>query len=1181
MLGTPAAAQMGRATITGIVKDATGAVVPAVTVTATHVETQVTTTTATNEVGNYTITSLPIGQYTVAYKASGFKEHTRSGLSLVSGQIARLDIELELGQVSERVTVAAEAALLETETAQTSESVNASVFKDLPLNFGGGRNMAKFADKLVPGVYGEYWTMKVQGTPSATQSIVIDGMSNLGGMLPGDFGEDSISPEAVQELTVFTGNQTAEFGRTGGGTLNMVLKSGANEIHGSGFYYLQNEALNANSWANNLQLARNPNDSRFRRPLNRQKTYGGSFGGPIYIPKVYDGRNKTFFYLTLEQFKTNNTGPTTLQITAPQPEMLDGNFSKLLGQVIATDPLGRPVAEGQLYDPATLRQVSGSFVSDPFLGNLIPASRVSQVARNMKSTFLDHYQPAVSALTNNMYGTSRYMQDVEQGTLKLDHTITSNHKLSGYLYWNGFPRYFPRGSPTLWSLADQVTGGPLSRYAVQHRRANGWNANYDWIMSPTLLNHFSFGHNVQWSQDIDSRLGEKWHEKWGIKGVPTPGVAEGEIPGTGFTFGASPVMSIPDVLVNPWNTRTKFNTYILNDTMTWQHSKHTIKFGFEWMRHGAPQYAGANMAGTFEFQARTTAIPGYSYTSRIGNAFASFILGEVNSASRGVLTEPNVSRHSYGAFFQDSWKVTSRLTLNVGVRWNADTPILEVQDRMANFSPTLIDPTVGLPGAVEFMGVGQGRAGRRNIADGYYKGFGPNFGFAYRITDRLVARGGYGLTYTPESITTAHKWGPIAFSGGTFPFNNVPADSKGQFRPVFNIDNGYPGQDQQPVLDPSYGLTRGVTRMAPETYWPGYVQHFNFGLQYQLTGTTVLEADWRASKGTRLRAGDDVYPNQIRREELARGDVLGQIIDTPQKAAAAGLPYPYPGFNGTGAHTLQPFPHLKNNAVSAWGDPVGFSNYHAGNIMLTKRFSKGITAYGAYTFAKSISNIDNSGIIGNGDGAGVGDSYNRPYYKAIDPYDRTHVYKVAVTYDLPFGKGRPFLANAHPVVNAIAGGWNIAAIMNYASGMPLRAPTSRTRPTGWNGPGVLANFNTPAGGFNRIFDTSKFNPWAPADPTNRFFDPAAFSDAPRTDLGSSPIRFPTMRMLWSLNEDVTVMKRFAITERVRLELRVEFFNFFNRHYFGAPDTNMFNTTFGNVRTADGNRQGQAGVRLDW
>jgi len=374
LVGTPAFGQVGRAAITGIITDGTGAVIPGVAVKATHMATGVVYEGTTNEVGSYNISALPVKVYSVAFTASGFKTLVRDGINLSAGQIARLDLTMEVGQLVEQITVTAEAPLLQTETTQGAESVSSQVFATLPLAFGGrGRNMADFAARLVPGVRSSDYTMSIQGTPGASAGIVIDGMTNLAGFLPGDFAEASISSEAVQELTVVTGTASAEHGRQSGGSLVFTLKSGTNQIHGSAFYTLRNEFLHANDWNNNLNLAANPNNTAFRRPMDRQKNYAGSFGGPVYIPKVYDGRNRTFFYFTAERFFTRTLGPGSLTRSVPQPEMWDGDLSRLLLPTkVGTDALGRDVFEGMIYDPSTLRKVGNRYVADPFYGNINP-----------------------------------------------------------------------------------------------------------------------------------------------------------------------------------------------------------------------------------------------------------------------------------------------------------------------------------------------------------------------------------------------------------------------------------------------------------------------------------------------------------------------------------------------------------------------------------------------------------------------------------------------------------------------------------------------------------------------------------------------------------------------------------------------------------------------------------------
>ncbi|MCL5745277.1 MAG: TonB-dependent receptor [Acidobacteria bacterium] len=1182
-------AQTGRAAITGIATDPTGAVIPGVNVTAVQAQTGVEYRGVSNDAGYYTIGSLPVGEYSVTYVAAGFTEFTRNGIALQAGQVARIDVVMKIGAVAEKLTVTARADMVETETAQSSKSVDSAGFTDLPLSFGEGRNMVEFAAKLVPGVQQANMYMRIQGTPSMSQSVVVDGMNVLTGRLPGDFMEASISPEAVQEMTVFTGNANAEYGRGAGGTVNFSLKSGTNSLHGSAFGYLRNEVLNANSWNNNLMLApdpdfKNASTQNFLRPRSRQDVYGFSVGGPVILPKVYDGRNRTFFYFTMEKFGMQNPGPTNLVITTPQPEMFDGDLSRLLtGRRVGTDALGRTVTEGQVYDPATLREVNGQFVADPFLGNIIPMSRISKVARTLKQVFTQHYPPVNSNLQNNMYSTRWVQEDITQESIKVDHVFSPAHKISGFLYYFDSPQWTYTGTANrgLWSLAAPTNGGPLSTDRSWHPHGPHWNVNYDWVISPTLLNHASFGASTDNLDSVSYFKGKGLHDEWGIQGVGL-GYAKDKITEPVFNLAASPVMTVSSPWGSPSAVERHHTNYVANDSLSWQRHSHFFKVGAEFMRMGALDNTTNNSGGTFNFVSYTTGIPGQPYTSRIGNSFASFLLGEVNGASLNVPLFPLIHRVAISAFVQDDWKVTRRLTLNLGLRWSGDTAVTESQDRIANFNPYLPDPNGNnLPGAVEYMGSGPGRAGRRSTAPGYYKNFGPVVGFAYQVAPRTVLRGSYSITYTPESISTTGNWEvmPGNFTAGFAQINTVQANSNGIYRPVFNIDNGYPGKTEPVNLDPSWGQKRPSVMISPDIFKAGYVQQFHFGLQFQPSQDLVVETSWRASKGTRLHSGNSVVPNQIHEQDLSRGAVLGQIINTPQKAAAAGLPYPYAGWSGLGANTLQPFPQINTQGLTAWGDTVGFSNYQSGNLIVTKRMSKGLTAYGAYTFSKSITNVVTA--LGPGDSTGLQDSYNRGLYKSIDPADRTHVLKASILWQLPVGRGKAILGGADRILNAIVGNWTVSTLFNYSSGTALGHPGSRNRPVGWNGPGLFANFNTPSGGFNRLFDPAKFNPWDPNDPGNRFFDPAAFSDTVGQQLGTSPVYFPQIRMRWTFNEDAAIAKRFPVTEKARVELRVEFFNLFNRHYFGAPDLNMNDKYFGNVWTANGNRVGQAGLRVEW
>lgn len=399
----PLAAQFDRGTITGTVTDPSGAVVPRAEVTAVNMDTGVPTQTFTNEIGLYRLTNIPIGRYEIRFTAPGFKTLTRSGITLTVAQTLRLDVTLETGTVQESVTVTAEASLLKMDNAQVSTTIQSRVVTDLPLSFAGGRAIENFACALTPAVEGNNWTSYIAGTPAFSKEVLIDGMS-AAAQIQGHVGESSPPMEAVQEFSVQTSGMSAEYGRTSGGVFNFALKSGTNEFHGSAFYYLRNEIFNANGWMNNWRLTQSPGDPRYKRARDRQFLGGGSAGGPIPLPKIYSGRNRTFLFGAFEHYTMERYQLSQDYVaTVPIPHFLEGNFSKLLtSTVVGQDALGRNVLAGQIFDPKTMRQVGTRWVSEPFPGNIIPKSRMSAVSGKVIELFKKHYQPMIpDRLTNN------------------------------------------------------------------------------------------------------------------------------------------------------------------------------------------------------------------------------------------------------------------------------------------------------------------------------------------------------------------------------------------------------------------------------------------------------------------------------------------------------------------------------------------------------------------------------------------------------------------------------------------------------------------------------------------------------------------------------------------------------------------------------------------------------------
>lgn len=318
--------------------------------------------------------------------------------------------------------------------------------------------------------------------------------------------------------------------------------------------------------------------------------------------------------------------------------------------------------------------------------------------------------------------------------------------------------------------------------------------------------------------------------------------------------------------------------------------------------------------------------------------------------------------------------------------------------------------------------------------------------------------------------------------------------------------------------------------------------------------------------------------NQVRPQDLLRDRyVLEASYNSAEAAVAAGLPYTYPGWSGLGYQALKPYPQLGANNINDFGSPVGFSTYHSANLTITKRMSQGLYAYGVYTFSKAITNV--STVFG--DVTPFQDTYNLRLNKSISPDDRTHVIKSALAWEIPAGPGKHLLGNSGPVLKALVGGWTVSAVLGYSSGAPLGTVGSTGQMVGWNGGSLVQDFNTPAGGFKRLFDSSRFDPFNPANPSNRFFDPNAFTAPAPQRLGNAPMKFPQVRMPWGYSEDASLSKSLSLREKVRVELRLEMFNVLNRHSFSGVEMNPRNAAFGNLTGANGSREGQAGLRLEW
>jgi hypothetical protein len=1162
LLVASARAQLDRGTISGSVFDAARAAIPNVTVTFTGSGTNITYVTQTNEYGQYTMPNLPIGSYAIRYEAPGFKALVRSNITLQISQVLRVDVQLDVGMASDLVTVTAQESLLQTETAEVGTALTRKDILALPLSFSGGRQPESFAYRLTPGVEGNTWTSRINGSPAFLKEVLLDGAS-VTTYLAGHFGESSVSMEALEEFKIQTSGLSAEYGRTGAGVFNFVMRSGQNAPHGSVFGQLRNEVLNANSFANNAA-------GRPRAP-ERKHNFGGSFGGPVLLPKLYDGRDRTFFFVAVEKYRERQLAFGTPNRTVPQLEMYEGNLSRLLtDQVVGTDALGRPILRGAIYDPLSLRQVDGRFVADPFPGNIIPASRISRVARSVAALARKHYAPVNSALTGNslfpLANTPEF--DQNQWSVKIDQNISERQKLNGSLARNTRPRLL-LDAGGVWDARERL-GGPLS--AARLQVVNSWLARiaHDFTLSPTVLNHFILSFNRMGNPNRSAHVKDGCAAALGLRGVRQDG------PCPRVNWGAGPAGVSFDPIGDTQDDFQAYNAWGLANSISWTKGKHYLKFGIDLRGNQQNNRPQGNLSGTFNFTAAQTGIPGVNF---VGHAFASFLLGGVQSASLGVPLVSGGRTYYYAGFVHDDFKVSRRLTLNLGLRYEFQPPATEVADRTSNFDPNAVDPLTGLRGAVVFAGRGPGRTGRHTFVGSGKKNFGPRVGLAYSPDEQTSLRAAYGVFYT-AAVFNAFSGAP--FQRGFAGTNNInnPLD----YTSVFNWDDGYPGDFVPPQLDPASWRLGGVVHWDAQAGRIPYLQQWNFNVQREIIKNLTLDVGYVGNKSSGLWVGELAHENQLDPRFLRFGPDLVTRLATDADARRFGLPgLPYPAFAGGQLwQALVPFPHLARNGIglTTYNAPLGHSTYHSLQIIVNRRYTGGLNLYGNYTLSKTIQNME-SALRGTNSARPL-DTYHLKLEKSLAETDQTHNVKMAAIYDLPFGRGRRLFSRMNWALDAALGGWTVTFVGNYASGTPLRFSGSSI--PGWNGRANRPDLNNPDGsslaaGFNR----NAFNAAAVSVPgyaAHRYVRPGVFSDHKPFTLGTAGFT-SNIRNPWSIGEDLGLHKAFRVKEGMNVEIRAELLNVFNRHFFGGIVTNVLDPRFGQVASVFGNRVGQLGMRLDF
>ncbi len=1128
----PAFAQQGdRGAITGLVTDAAGAVVPNVDVVAIEIETNVVFKAVTTSGGVYRIPALPPGTYRISASVQGFKTAVVDGVVVAVASVVTANLKLELGATSDSVSVSADATRLESSSSEVGYAVSPEDYHEWPISSDddGQRQIQAFVFNSLPGTTGGSYQGSINGSPQGSQEVYIEGISIGRADIAGDTDEFEPSVDAVNEFRLQTGGLNAAYGGGLTAVANFDIKSGTNQLHGTGYDYFINNVLNANGYDNNA--FDNP-----KAPF-KQNSFGGAMGGPVVLPKIYNGKNKSFWFFSYEGDRKRQ-GEISGRRTLPTAAMKDGDFSEL---------------SQAIFDPnSTVQNADGTYSRTPFAGNIIPKSDISKVSQAIL-TQAPIPNPLLAGDLRNMPGINNqpiFNLDTYSG--KFDQTLTDKQKLTVYVSSNERLRYNGAGKGYL-----PVPGSASGDFAQQDIVGTMIRVGYDYTITPTLLNHFAFGYNNFRDSNSSLSLGGDWPSKLGLTGVAETTFPQVDFTGTTLQGGSMTQLGRSNAGVEP-----NGSAIFTNDT-TWVHGNHSIRWGAEVRKYFYDEDFRGNTTGTFTFGAWQTADPQNEGTT--GYSFASFMLGDVAKSSQTIDKVNPKSRVWNPAFYvADDWKATRRLTINMGLRWDVVGGVTETHGDSSGLGPTTPNPGAGgYPGALVFIS----DMHRNSFQNTYWGEFGPRLGLAYAVNDKLVIRAGYGLMYTPP---IANQWS-LATIDGYSGANNFPTST---LAPVFNWDNGYPAYTHTlPNKDPSLDNGSGIIYNAPNSNRQPYAQNYTFGLQYLLDKDTSILANYVGNRGSRLNAGNFANMNQLNPKYLSLGDAL--LDDVSMHPS---IPLPYAGFSGSVAQALLPYPQYAGGAVAFQFPHFGKSNYNALQIVATRKTSHGLGFLIGYAFQKTLTNTDSANIYYGGTSQDV---YNRGLERSVAAFDHPQQLRLTWIYELPVGKGRHFL-NRGGITNQILGGWTVTANQQYQSGDALSIGTSIDTS------GYLFNGDIRAdvvpGMPLTVPKTGHLN--VAASIGIQYLNPAAFVNPPTTAngvvlaLGNTPRYYGNLRGSFQPSENMGIFKRFPFGEGKYLEYRCDAFNVFNRTGLGDPDTTVGDPQFGQIiDVQQGPRELQMALRI--
>ncbi|MCE5307728.1 MAG: carboxypeptidase regulatory-like domain-containing protein [Acidobacteriales bacterium] len=1124
LVATEVHSQTTSGSMSGTVTDPHGAVIPGAKVIATHEPTKRDYGTITTPAGLYVFPTLPAGPYTLTVTQHGFNTNVQTNIEIRVALRNTMDVKLDIGDVAERVEVKAEVPLLETTTAMRGQNLSPQFVASLPIFAGGLRNVDSFVGYM-PGV--NTWSeTSINGSNGRAKEMQVDGGSVISPE-SGGISLTNVGFEAFQEFKLITSTFNAEHGRLGGGLQLIVTRSGTNAAHGSAFLNVRRDIFKAAGWASNHILGRTPGF----RAKERYDEQGGTAGGPVLIPKVYDGRSRTFFYFTYARDNRPSTVTYNTGETLPTTLMRSGNFSE-----VAT-----------IYDPLT---ASGS-TRLPFANNIIPTSRFSSISNKILP-----YIPAVNrpGVTSNYDFISTVAFYDYIASVKADHSITSNNRISCFM---NFHKQVTSGV--------QYLPGPLSNGLDSSLLPQLYRVNHDWILKPTVLLHTTYAFTqdrIPWTNPLQNG----WGSKFGFN-------LTGDLDATPYINFQTDNLQSYGMNQGKVNNGYQYNrTLHLSEQLTWTRGKHEFKMGWDIRRLATPYYDRGTQNGMYYFSRVQTADPAAQSTT--GNAFASFLLGAPNTATQGDSHyTPGSIRYGYHAgFWQDTWRITSRLTLDYGIRY--EVPIgWHLQDgNYTTLDPNKPNPGAdGLPGALIYAGSGAGRTGQKRLYPTDWTDFGPRVGFAYRLTNKTVIRGGYGIFFQ-----TLGNGG----CGCTDGFNGSYTSAGDGINPAFywddtrNVPTPY-GYKPPPRIDPSF-LNYGVVYyQGPKYGYAPHIYNWSFTIQHEFKNWS-FETAYVGNRGHGLNS--TIYMNQLPAGYLSlRATLTTKITNTTYTVPFASFVAGW-GKGATVAQSLRNYPQYGTVVSINSGD--GQTWYDALQTKVERRFGA-LNVMASWVWSKSLGMLTYRQIFLQGSNVQTQDAYNLKDAKTYSYMDIPNFVNIITSYQLPFGKGKRYLGSAGRAMDLVIGGWRIATTQQYRSGglIEVLSATNQLSSTIFS---PLQKANATGYAIKSGVSSGDLDP---DNPNIRWFSYGAsspYANAAAYTLGTASIYNTNFRNPWFRQENISISKSFTIWESVRLSYRADAFNIFNRTSFGTVNGTIGSDKFG-LPTApqNGPRVITMGLRLEF